>query len=129
VLLRDLLAAPADVQAGMRVSREVRDHVDVLERRQRLAAARKKLAEQLRNPETAPPIVRHRLYDYQQEGMLHLAFTGRALLADEMGLGKTVQAIAACKLLRDLEGVRRVLIVCPASLKTEWEEQIRKFTN
>ena len=45
-------------------------------------------------------LVRHPLYPYQQEGMLHLAFTGRALLADEMGLGKTVQAIAACELLR-----------------------------
>lgn len=35
------------------------------------------------------------LYPYQREGMLHLAFTGRAMLADEMGLGKTIQAIAA----------------------------------
>ena len=44
-------------------------------------------------------VVRLPLYPYQQEGMLHLAFTERALLADEMGLGKTVQAIAACELL------------------------------
>src|SRR6266513_3492287 len=29
------------------------------------------------------------LFPYQREGMLHLAFTERALLADEMGLGKT----------------------------------------
>ena len=34
------------------------------------------------------------LFPYQREGMLHLAFTERALLADEMGLGKTIQAIA-----------------------------------
>ena len=39
------------------------------------------------------------LFPYQREGMLHLAFTERALLADEMGLGKTIQAIAACALL------------------------------
>ena len=68
------------------------------------------------------------LYPYQQEGMLHLAFTERALLADEMGLGKTVQAIAACELLRRLRGIERVLVVCPASLKGEWEEQIARFT-
>ena len=68
------------------------------------------------------------LFPYQREGMLHLAFTERALLADEMGLGKTIQAVAACALLHRLGKARRVLIVTPASLKTEWEEQIRKFT-
>jgi hypothetical protein len=69
------------------------------------------------------------LYPYQREGMLHLAFAERALLADEMGLGKTIQAIAACSLLHRLGKVRRALIVSPASLKTEWEEQICKFTD
>jgi superfamily II DNA or RNA helicase len=68
------------------------------------------------------------LFPYQREGMLHLAFTERALLADEMGLGKTIQAIAACALLHRLGKAKRVLVVTPASLKTEWEEQIRRFT-
>jgi hypothetical protein len=68
------------------------------------------------------------LFPYQREGMLHLAFAERALLADEMGLGKTIQAIAACALLQRVGKVRRALVVTPASLKTEWEEQIRKFT-
>ena len=45
-----------------------------------------------------------------------------------MGLGKTIQGIAACALLHHLGKANRVLIVAPASLKTEWEEQIRKFT-
>ena len=69
------------------------------------------------------------LFPYQREGMLHLAFTERALLADEMGLGKTIQAIAACALLRRLGRAARVLVVTPASLKGEWEEQIRQFTD
>jgi len=68
------------------------------------------------------------LYPYQREGMLHLAFTERALLADEMGLGKTIQAIAACSLLHRLGSAQRVLVVTPASLKSEWEEQIQQFT-
>ncbi len=69
------------------------------------------------------------LFPYQREGMLHLAFTERALLADEMGLGKTIQAIAACALLQRLGQAQRVLVVTPASLKTEWEEQIQRFTD
>jgi hypothetical protein len=68
------------------------------------------------------------LFPYQREGMLHLAFNERALLADEMGLGKTIQAIGACALLHRLGKARRVLVVTPASLKTEWEEQIGRFT-
>jgi hypothetical protein len=60
--------------------------------------------------------------------MMHLAFTERALLADEMGLGKTIQAIAACALLHRLGKAGRVMIITPASLKTEWEDQIQKFT-
>jgi hypothetical protein len=70
----------------------------------------------------------HPLYPYQREGMLHLAFGERALLADEMGLGKTIQAVAACALLHHLGKAKRVLVVTPASLKAEWEEQIRRFT-
>lgn len=74
-------------------------------------------------------IVKHPLLPYQQEGVLHLAFGERALLADEMGLGKTVQAIAACELLAFRRQVRRVLVVCPASVKAEWEEQVGRFTD
>src|SRR5271165_3414206 len=68
------------------------------------------------------------LFPYQREGMMHLAFNERALLADEMGLGKTIQAIAACALLHRMGKAGRVLVVTPASLKSEWEEQIQRFT-
>ena len=74
-------------------------------------------------------VTKYPLFPYQREGMLHLAFKERALLADEMGLGKTIQAIAACALLHRLGRAARVLVVTPASLKTEWEEQIRRFTD
>ncbi|MFT5106630.1 MAG: SNF2 family DNA or RNA helicase, partial [Pseudoalteromonas tetraodonis] len=68
------------------------------------------------------------LFPYQREGMLHLAFKERAMVADEMGLGKTIQGIAAAALLHRIRKAKQCLIVCPASLKAEWQEQIAKFT-
>jgi SNF2 family DNA or RNA helicase len=61
--------------------------------------------------------------------MMHLAFGERALLTDEMGLGKSVQAMAACELLARRKGIAQVLVVCPASFKAEWEEEIARFAN
>jgi len=74
-------------------------------------------------------LVKFPLYEYQERGMLHLAFAERAILADEMGLGKTIQAISAAVLLSQLRGIKKVLVISPTSLKSEWEEQIGKFSD
>jgi superfamily II DNA or RNA helicase len=68
------------------------------------------------------------LYDYQREGALFLANAGRAVLGDEMGLGKTIQALAAAEILAEASGVERVLVICPTSLKHQWQLEIAKFT-
>src|SRR5205823_1035882 len=69
------------------------------------------------------------LYDYQREGALFAARSGRCLIGDEMGLGKTVQALAAAEIMARHFGVERVLIVCPTSLKHQWQREIERFTS
>lgn len=128
-LVQDHATAPAQVRAALRVSRHFEPWVQRHRRAQSRSQARERfLAEAERDP-TCLEVLRHPLLPYQRQGMIHLAFGERALLADEMGLGKTVQAIAACELLARREQVERVLVVCPASLKAEWEEQIARFSD
>jgi len=68
------------------------------------------------------------LYPYQAEGALFAVRAGRALIGDEMGLGKTIQAIAATEILARHFGVSRVLVVCPTSLKYQWQSEISRFS-
>ncbi len=73
------------------------------------------------------------LRPYQRFGYSWLHFLRRwglgACLADDMGLGKTLQAIAL--LLREKEELGSLpaptLLVCPTSVVTNWEREIRRF--
>ena len=62
------------------------------------------------------------LYPHQADGVSFLISKKRAILADDMGLGKTRQAIVAAEVVAP-EGP--VLVVCPASLKLNWQREIK----
>ncbi len=113
----------------VRISRLLERWKDQQLARERLARRREAFLGEVEAGARTFEVLNFPLFPYQREGMMHLAFKERALLADEMGLGKTCQALAACELLRQTEGVERALIVCPASLKSEWAEQIEAATN
>jgi len=62
-------------------------------------------------------------FDFQKEGINWLLNKNYAILADEMGLGKSLQAIIA-----SIEcDVKKVLIVCPNSLKLNWKKELEYF--
>lgn len=88
----------------------------------------------LRSPEglaavSPGPELKATLRPYQQAGVRWLHLLVRlglgACLADDMGLGKTIQVLA---LLLTLERKRPSLLVAPASLLANWQQEAERFT-
>src|SRR5262249_18850839 len=48
----------------------------------------------------------------------------RLLIADEVGLGKTIEAGYILQEERARFGIQRVLVVCPASLRLKWQNEL-----
>ena len=69
------------------------------------------------------------LLPYQMDGVAFAAGAGRAILADDMGLGKTIQGVGVAELLAREAGIKRVLVICPTSLKSQWRNEIHRFSN
>ena len=69
-------------------------------------------------------------YNYQKLGiMFSIVNDNGVLLADEMGLGKTLQGIGTALYKKHHQGIKECLVITPASLKYNWPEDIKKFTN
>jgi SWI/SNF-related matrix-associated actin-dependent regulator 1 of chromatin subfamily A len=63
------------------------------------------------------------LFPYQKAGIEYAVQNRSVLIGDEMGLGKTVQAIAVI----NVEKPKTVLIVCPATLKINWQKECNRW--
>ncbi len=64
-------------------------------------------------------------FEHQKTAIIKLVSNKKYILADDMGLGKTSSAIMAsisCK-------AKKVLIICPASLKVNWQREIENYTD
>lgn len=68
-------------------------------------------------------------YPYQKVGISFLVHMKKGLIGDTMGLGKSCQALGAFHHLHKHGEVKRMLVICPASLKYQWHEEIAKFTS
>lgn len=61
---------------------------------------------------------------FQKAGIDFAMENRNTLIADEMGLGKTIQAIGVIN--SDLT-IKKVLVICPASLKLNWEREMNRW--
>ena len=82
-------------------------------------------------PVTISPLFKAKLRPYQEKGLNWLAFLHSLrfgmCLADDMGLGKTVQVLALLHLLKHRGESGASLLVIPASLLSNWANEIMKF--
>ena len=60
---------------------------------------------------------------YQRAGIAYAIKRSSTLIGDEMGLGKTIQAIGVI----NATAPKTVLVVCPASLKINWKNEMTKW--
>jgi SWI/SNF-related matrix-associated actin-dependent regulator 1 of chromatin subfamily A len=63
------------------------------------------------------------LHPFQRAGVRYALDRRRTFIADEQGLGKTVQALAAL----EVDGAFPAVVICPASVKLNWERETRKW--
>jgi SNF2 family DNA or RNA helicase len=63
------------------------------------------------------------LAPFQWAGVRYVLDARRTFLADEQGLGKTVQALAAL----EVDDAFPAVVVCPASLKLNWEREAQRW--
>lgn len=66
----------------------------------------------------------HVLLPYQRAGIAYAKDRRNVLFGDAPGLGKTIEAIA----LANYRGCQRVLVICPANVRRQWEKQIRAWS-
>lgn len=74
-------------------------------------------------------LLKTELLPYQLDGIAFAAGACRAILADDMGLGKTIQGIGTAAYLKQEANIRKVLVICPASLKAQWQNEIERFSD
>ena len=118
-----LLMAAANIDPSFRFYQDAIDYI--LEQRER--KFRERLVKNYTD-QRLDQLLTVSLYPYQKEGIRFAFERGRTIIADEMGLGKTIQAIGTAEMLRREGLAEQVLIVCPTSLKYQWQREIERFT-
>ncbi len=155
LLAPHILSVEAAQIAGPVLNRPIEDIPDLLDRLRRLEGAGQettvypdaeewiqghllrdrlqRVADDIRRDPAKHPLrnslLRTELLPYQLEGIGFAVGAGRSILADDMGLGKTIQGIGVAALLNRQTPIQKVLVICPASLKSQWRIEIERFSD
>ncbi|MFZ5831685.1 MAG: DEAD/DEAH box helicase [Planctomycetota bacterium] len=130
--VRALVEAIGELQRAGHEIQVYPDAEELISRRLFEQQMRQRMDEIGRNANTHPlrrELLKVELLPYQLEGVAFATAAARAILADDMGLGKTIQGVGTAEMLAREAGIAKVLVVCPASLKSQWRNEIRRFTD
>lgn len=101
------------------------DHADAAARAELSGLRQAWLASSARTADISVPAPPGHNYDpYQIACIAYAASRRNVLFGDAPGLGKTIEAIG----LANYRGCQRVLVVCPANVRRQWEKQIRAWS-
>ena len=89
-LLSAIETLPTRDKPLVRVNEAVHEHLSLLQDREEVGQQKEWFLDQVKRGRRTFDVLSTKLYPYQEEGAMHLAFGRRAMLADDMGLGKCV---------------------------------------
>jgi len=108
---------------------DAEEYINQMLYQERMAATVADIRKDPENHALRKNLLKTELLPYQLDGIAFAAGAGRAILADDMGLGNTIQGIGVAELLSRHTNIDRVLVICPASLKSQWRLEILRFGN
>src|SRR5258708_4758596 len=106
------------------------DAEEFIEQRLVQERLRGKMAAIRRDPAEHPlrtALLKVPLLPSQLDGVAFAASPGGAIRADDMGRGKTIRGVGRAEILARGAEITKVLVICPASLKSQWRGEIRRF--
>ena len=117
-----LFALAGDAGSALREEHRRRARARKVEKLQRLQNYERSLARDARIDVPRPAGLDY--LPYQRAAIAYALARPSTLIADEMGLGKTIEALGV---INADDSARRVLIVCPATLKLNWQRECERW--
>jgi len=108
---------------------DAEEYINEILYRERVKTKVKEIRKDPKNHPLRKTLLKTELLPYQLDGIAFAVGAGRAVIADDMGLGKTIQGIGVAELLSKDADISKVLVICPASLKSQWRLEIKRFNN
>ena len=125
MLVKELKSIHVDIKADQKIKDK---YIEYLDWRKNQLINKSLTADSIHNFMDSIQI-KNKLYSFQIVGSYFLYKAKDALLCDMVGLGKTVQSITAVEKHMADKSINFCIIVCPSTLKRNWEAEIEKWTH